>query len=55
MSKSGETSLSVKVLEEVGWVSVGRASGVFTGNAWYCIVGGWQVKEDVVAGIAVAQ
>jgi len=36
-------------------VSIGEAIGVFTGNAWLCITGGWQVKEDVVVGIAAVQ
>jgi len=34
MSKSGWTSLSVEVLGEEGWVTVGRAGGFCTGDAW---------------------
>ena len=41
---SGETSVSVEVLEEVRWVSVGRAGGGFTGDAWWCIAGGGWLK-----------
>jgi len=55
MSKSGRTSSHVEVLVDVGWVSVGRADGVCTGNTWWCVVGGWRVKEDVVAGVAAEQ
>jgi len=45
MLKSDETSLSVEVLVDVGLVSVGRADVVFTGDACWCIVGGWWGKE----------
>jgi len=55
MSKSGGTSLCVEVLVDLVWVSVGRADRVCASNAWWCIVSGWQVKEDVVAGITAVQ
>jgi len=55
MSKSGGTSLHVEVLIDLGWVLVRRADRVCAGNAWWCIVSGWQVKEDVVAGITAVQ
>jgi len=52
ISRSGGESWSVK---EVDGVAVGIAHGVFTGKAWWCVVGCLQVEEDVVAGIAAAQ